>query len=174
MFDKEILEQFWKDPGTEEIEQAVKEAYYVFIQEFCTQISSPWKNYLKNIKNVDTAVFKGNLTISDEAYTKWFLKHQWKEEVANAEKYMELGAAEFDKWHKQNKRKGEQMAKKHELDYITTYRVVSSCRGDSNLARLWETIFFQQYLPDANKESDRKKKKRPRTEVDMPFDQNYD
>jgi hypothetical protein len=79
----------------------VKEAWMVFLNDFCPLVSYEWKEYLKNVVNKDSATFFGNLTVSDEAFAEWTIVCKYDESFAEAEKIKTMG---MDNWSLQRKK----------------------------------------------------------------------
>jgi hypothetical protein len=76
MFDMKLMEQFYSFEDNNplfDVDENVKNCYFVFIMEFCSIVAPEWKSYLKLLKTRDDATFKNILTRSDEAYAFWLL-----------------------------------------------------------------------------------------------------
>ena len=74
-----LLDDFYTFSESEsdpfDVSEEVKDAYFIFIKDFCPMVSSTWKKYLsKYCENRDTASFVLQSTRSDEAYSYWLIR----------------------------------------------------------------------------------------------------
>jgi hypothetical protein len=181
MIDLKLLDHFYSyensaaiEPLISSIANDVKEAYFVFINDFCTTISSTWKKYLKNYCNSkDTATFAKNLTKSDEAYCYWLMTCLYDKCIGEAEFIKKNSLV---KW-KQERKKGK--AGKHDSvkkfdEYVSIYNKVSTLRGNEDAYKCWQTLFFDKFFVSSDEKSVNKlsneKVLEKRTMVEIPAD----
>jgi hypothetical protein len=131
----------------------VKEAWMVFLNDFCPLVSYEWKEYLKNVVNKDSATFFGNLTVSDEAFAEWTIVCKYDESFAEAEKIKTMG---MDNWSLQRKKRkrGPHDSRKKMDDYARIYRNILAHRQNRVANTIWQQLFFEMYLNNTNSLSD--------------------
>jgi hypothetical protein len=156
MFDISLMEKFYlynENKIENEISDDVKSAYFIFIREFCSSVSSVWKIYLKRFCEYrDTASFVQKLTRSDEAFAYWLVSCLYPKCVTDAE-FIKKNS--WDKWNQQRK-KGK--AGKHVSlikfdDYVAIYNKISELRENNTAYDFWQNIFFSQFFNVCKQES---------------------
>jgi succinate dehydrogenase flavin-adding protein (antitoxin of CptAB toxin-antitoxin module) len=170
MFELEILDQFyeWKeDDENFDVSDEVKQAYYIFIKDICTLVSSFFNHYLKSLEDRNSATFVNNLTRSDEAFTYWLIKCQYnrcKDEAAILE---QKGVQAWE----QERKKGK--SGKHDSiarfdDYCDIFFKVKDIRENPKAYGFWQDIFFDVMFESQSKDKEKKTvstKRQSRTEV---------
>lgn len=148
MFKKEAMTKFYKyDPdGSFHVDSEVQTAYFVFIKDFCTCVSTYWSNYLNVLRVRANATFNLNLTPSDEVYAFWWLYFNLEIE---AEKLK--AGNETDKSEK--KPRGPHQSIDFQDDYAKMYYELENHRENTNAWKYWQAIFFDQYLHSINMQS---------------------
>lgn len=151
MFDITLMDKF-RDPAIEseaDIEEDVKNAWCIFISDFCKCVSFHWTNYLKNIERKESATFRGMLTASDEALAIWLIKIKYEEVKAAADYIKEHGN---DAWKKTKKsrKSGSHDSKWRLEEFIELHKSMKELRSNTKSNDLWESIFFDYHLNDTN------------------------
>ena len=75
-----------------DVPQDVKDAYFQLVVDFCSCVSPHWRDYIKILYSRDHATFNDQLTISDEAYTIWYIKFNYEIKKEEAEFIKKHGA----------------------------------------------------------------------------------
>jgi hypothetical protein len=150
MFDISLMDKF-RDPETstdeDDVAVEVRNAWYMFINDFCTAVSFHWANYLKRVDNNENATFISRLTASDEALAMWIITVKFNEVNDHAQFIREHGDEEWRK--KKAKRKSGSHASKSRLqEFITLHKRVMDRRSDASSNILWERMFFDTFLAD--------------------------
>jgi hypothetical protein len=155
MIDINLFEKFYQfgESPTEGIEVTdsylsddVKNAYFIFIKDFCPMVSSTWKKYLcKFCDNRGTATYFNQLTRSDEAYSYWLIQCLYSKAVADFEIIKTHG---IKKWNDERK-KGK--AGKHDSnvkfdEYVKIFKKIDALRNDSKAYSFWMDIFFDKFF----------------------------
>lgn len=141
------MEKFRVDASNEtEIDEDVKNAWFVFINEFVRCVSYHWTHYLKDLEvGVENPSFRGIMTASDEAYTMWLLKHKYKDVYSEA---MAIKSTSLEMWLKNKpKRQPKSHDSKWKLDDFVDHHVsVKKKRANEQSNLLWEQLFFKRFL----------------------------
>jgi hypothetical protein len=116
---------------------------------FCGKVSRIWGRYLGNSCFAGNAHVGNILTISDEAYALWFVKHKYKTEQKIADKIIECGedADKYHEWWKQYKKnvcKGSRLSTAQYHDYTALHKLISAHRKDEKARKHWDDMFFHQ------------------------------
>lgn len=136
-----------------DISDDIKSAYFTFIRDFCGNVSTVWKKYLKGYCEYrDTATFVQKLTRSDEAYAYWLVLCSYPKCVSDAEYIKKYS---WDKWN-QERKKGK--AGKHDSvikfdDYVAVYNKITEVRENEKAYDFWQKIFFSQFFKACKQES---------------------
>lgn len=157
------------------VSEDVKAAYYIFINDFCGNVSSVWKKYLKGgfCEYRDTASFVQKLTRSDEAYAYWLILCLYEKCEADAQFIKENS---WDKWNKSRK-KGK--AGKHNSlikfdSYVEIYNKISVLRENEKAYDYWQKVFFDKFFNESQQESvkmnDAEKRKDNNATISIPKD----
>jgi len=158
------LDQFYKfdnDVKDFDVDEKVKESYYLFIKDFCTRVSKTFDTYLKtSIFDEDTATMN-KLTISDEALTFWIIKTRYMNESEVAYKLEKLKdkPEELKEWKKEYKgivRKKKHVRKEYSDEYKKIYFKIKEHRDNPKSKAFWDKLFFNRlFLKEKNfKEGD--------------------
>lgn len=156
MIDINLFDQFYlyeengncEDGLAFDVSEEVKNAYYVFIKDFCPMISSTWKKYLcKFCTSRDTATFLNQLTRSDEAYSYWLIQCLYKKAFTDYEIIKDQG---LKKWNEERK-KGK--AGKHDSnvkfdEYVKIFKKIDILRDNDKAYLFWMNIFFDKFFKD--------------------------
>jgi hypothetical protein len=157
MFDISLMDQFYQydsHDNTFDVPDDVKNAYYIFINDFCTTVSSFWKHYLKNYcKESETATFDQRLTRSDEAYTFWLIKCLYDKCYQHAEYIKQHGIEKWNEKQKKSRKQGKHDSKAKIDDYIKMIKKLDAHRQNKEAYLYWENIFFDQHFGDSSSES---------------------
>jgi hypothetical protein len=150
MFDIKLIEKFRFSVTQEsEIEEDVKEAWFIFHNEFVRNVSYHWRHYLKTIRKGGTYSFHGIMTASDEAYTLWLLKNKYSEAEKEAKEIQQQGR---ELWMKnKSKRIPATHDSKWKLDdFIDLHFSIKKQRAVGESNAIWESIFFSQFFNSSN------------------------
>ena len=158
MFDISLMEEFYKYDANIEVSDDVKNAYFIFINDFCTMVSSYWKKYLRDhCDDREKATFQMQLTRSDEAFTYLVLICHYEKRVEDAKLIQQVG---FQSWN-EDRLKGK--SGKHEIQtnrdiYVTMFNKITQHRSNQAAYDYWCNIFFDKYfeLKPAMSKSNRK------------------
>ena len=182
MFDISLLDQFYtfecnKNDGTPfDVTENVKEAYFIFVKDFCVNVSTVWKKYLKGFcQTRDTATFVQKLTKSDEAYAYWLYSCLFEKCVPDATVVEQHG---WEKWN-QDRKKGK--AGKHDSvtkfdEYVLIYNKISALRENHDAYQFWQNIFFEKLFKKTIQESKSKVvvEKTQEKKIMVSIPQNFD
>ena len=150
VFLTELIEPWGEHETYEDKHQRItekqKDCYFYLIKEFCPCVSPVWKGYLRKIRMRDTATFKNNLTPSDEAYTIWFIKHNFESEKINATRISEVGYKKFKEEEKEKKISKPHKAKVHLGSYNVILKNVIKNRKHELFNKFLQDVFFDKYL----------------------------
>jgi hypothetical protein len=164
MFPKEHLDMFY---GNDEInifdmDDSVKQSYYIFMKEFVTRVSNNWRNYLqRTVDTQETAKLHENVTVSDEAFAWWFLKIRYDRELISSTEMFNEGITpkEFNRRHKQDACKGEHDQKKFGDVYKVIHTKIKELRGNDEIKQFQRNTFFDLAFEAVNKNSVSSKRK---------------
>lgn len=155
MFDKKMFDEFYKfepnDPNFT-VDDKVKEAYTIFIGDFCPCVSKHWKNYLSILRLRQSATFVNKLTPSDEIYTYWWLTLNYDDEKSNVEYIIEHGEEDFKIKNKEEKTRGKHQVLQYQEYYVEVYLKIEDHRDDAKAWDYWQAIYFDTYLSNPHKE----------------------
>jgi hypothetical protein len=144
MFDIKLMNDFRKETSDEtEIQDDVKRAWFVFLEEFVIGVSYQWQHYLKDIGNGGNGSFRGILTASDEAFTMWLLTHKFDEVNNDA---IAIKNTSFDLWKKTRTKRnvGTHDSKWKLDDFVDLHVKTKKQRAEAVSNGIWEQIFFKQ------------------------------
>jgi hypothetical protein len=118
MFDVKLIDDFYSYEDKEDflVTDDAKTAYYIFVKDFCTKVSSHFDKHLKqSIFNKDTAKIETTLTVSDEAFGLWVIMTRYENEKDYVAKTKELkddpeGMANWKAEYKKNCRAGKRIS----------------------------------------------------------------
>lgn len=155
MFSLEMFKSFrqYEENVNFLVNDDVKKAWIVFINEFCRHVSYEWNEYLKNIMSKETSTFFGNLTTSDEAFTEWTITCKFDEIKTEASEIDLIG---MDNWQvKRKKRKRGPHDSRQKMNiYFSIYNRVLKHRQNRDSNRYWQSLFFEQYFSNKQNEND--------------------
>jgi hypothetical protein len=147
MFDIKLMESFYTIEHTETVaNDDVKNAYYKFVNDFCSNVSSVWKKYLKEqCLYIETATFVQFLTRSDEAFAYWLILCLYEKCAADALVIKTEGRHQWNQARKKGK------AGKHDSntkfdDYINIYNKVTALRDNEKAYAVWQQYFFEKFF----------------------------
>jgi len=150
MFDISLMDKF-RDPeistDEDEVTVEVRNAWYMFINEFCTAVSFHWANYLKRVDLNENATFISRLTASDEALAMWIITVKFDEVNEHAQFIREHGDEEWRR-SKAKRKSGSHASKSRLQEFITLHKRVIDRRSDASSNILWERMFFDTHLAD--------------------------
>jgi len=157
MFPKEHLHEFlkYKEEENWDVDENVKESYYIFIYDFMRILCPTFKEHLKNLmKSPDEKpTFLEHITVSDEAYVWWVLLIRWDEISSEADAIIENSESKL----KSAKKRGAHDSKKyyHELEarihYVKQFRYGDYSNDKIKQGKylkqfqFWMDIFFNQF-----------------------------
>lgn len=159
MFKKEYLNHFYniKKDEDEEISEDIKDAYLVFLRDFCKFTSIYWGGYIKKerIKKalLCNLTFKGNLTVSDEAICIWLIKLNYNVAYENSLDITRLGKEKYLQDRSNKRKQGQHDSKIHYDEYKKIFNKIKKGRADEESYNYWQKTFFlglfrsYQYLP---------------------------
>jgi len=154
MFSKGCLNKFRELENTDDpqVDDELRKAWYIFIAEFCRSVSYHWKSYLTKINNRNDATFKGNLTMSDEAFAMWVVYCKYDEAKEEAEEIKKMG---IDKWKnsRNKKRAGPHDSKELIKHYIKYYDKLTEARSNKASDAYWQKMFFDDLFKEPSKAS---------------------
>jgi hypothetical protein len=178
MFDIEVMDAFHWEITEGDVIDEVKEAYYLFIDEFCKCISYQWKVYLeKECKDPDKATFKSNLTASDEALTWWLVKCKYADAKKDAERIQEVGKEIWKEENKKKRKEGKHDSKEKLPMYIDRYTAVTKCRTNDIAYKFWQDMFFNKFFASEQRSVSRKKRNITddiEKDAQLPYDATFD
>lgn len=156
MFPLEMFQSFrnYEEDANFLVTDDVKKAWFVFINEFCRNVSYEWNEYLKNIVNLETSTFFSNLTTSDEAFAQWIITCKYEEIKAEA---TEINIIGIENWQvKRKKRKKGPHNSRSKMDvYFSIYNSIQKHRRNTNANVYWQRMFFEIYLHEFLKDDDK-------------------
>lgn len=167
MFKKEVMTRFYEydSAPTFQVEEEIKKAYFVFIKDFCTCVSSYWTNYLDVVRVKHNATFDQNLTPSDEVYAFWWLSFNLDNEVKLFEKE--------EKEIVTKKQRGPHQSIDYQDDYARMYINLEKHRENSVAWKYWQSIFFDHYLHDLKTESVNRAVNERKHQIQIPCPSGY-
>lgn len=128
-----------------DFEEKIKKAYLVFIGTFCSSVSSYWKKYIQNFKGGNLKKeFGSNLTISDESWTMWLIRHHLDEVKEDFAKNLTVPS-------KREKEGNPHMTKQYMDDYNRLFAKIHQVRlkenkNDYTAFKLYESMFFDEFF----------------------------
>jgi hypothetical protein len=149
MFPIEHLDQFYIGAMTDVVQQS----YYLFLKDFCTRVSSPWKNFLKKLSvNAPRVIDEKHFTTSDEAFAWWFLKYRFQDEkkIVDEIKNTVGGVSAWTEQNKKFARSGPQYSKLFEAEYEAIHAKIVAVRKDPDKKKYLDDIFLKQSLKKLN------------------------
>ena len=153
MFNINIFNKFYEyDDEIEDFQVAddVKEAYFVFINDFCKLTSYAWSDYLKDLGDQSGAAsFHNQLTTSDEAFTFWCIEMKSKGAEEDAKVILEKGHTEWEQTRKKRKT-GYHESKVYYQQYVDCYYRVQQARLNERKYKFWQQIFFGKLFEKQN------------------------
>ena len=149
MIQKEHLDHFHElktDPNFE-ASMEVKQAYVIFLRDFCKYCSTYWNSYLKqhmtssSTSTLEKFGFRSNLTISDEAIGIWLIKHNYDTAYNNS---LEIQRLTLKKWKEQRvkRKQGKHDSKVFYNEYKQIFNKIKEARSDKETLAYWESVFF--------------------------------
>lgn len=146
MIDKDHLDQFYEIKSDQHFEVSieVKQAYVVFLRDFCKYCSTYWSAYIKLDRmkaKKEKFGFKSNLTISDEAIAIWLIKYNYETAYNNS---LEIKRLTEPVWKLQRKKRkhGKHDSKLYYIEYKNIFNKIKKARSDKDTLAYWESIFF--------------------------------
>jgi len=133
MFDVSLIANFRKEEFKQDGQ--VQRAWYTFVLHFLPCVNHDWMASLNPSKLKNTVSMHKYLTVSDEAFVLWVIKH----------KYAALEIEKNAGWPKKdNKAKslGAHASKTHIVDYTYTYAAVDKARKNAESAKYWNDLFW--------------------------------
>ena len=153
MFDPELIFQFYdydpndpSKPPKSQPPQKVIDAYVSCVYEFGIQQDSDWKKYCDKLQDPTEGTYKGQFTVTDEAYVYYLIHQRYKEARDDVKVIKEQFDGNVKLWKKECKKK-----KQGKTDKSTQYtefrhrflnwiKMVRKKKVDA--FKFWEELFF--------------------------------